>query len=99
MPSVMGLLEEWEAAARVRAEELRAEMERITAELADAEAVLERRMIARTELAEPRLLGANRRRHPLPVCRRCRPGARRPRLRLWGPSCRAGTRRRWARSR
>jgi hypothetical protein len=52
MPSVMGLLEEREAAARVRAEELRAEMERITAELADAEAVLERRVIARTELAE-----------------------------------------------
>jgi hypothetical protein len=52
MPSVMGLLEEREAAARVRAEELRAEMERITAELADAEVVLERRLIARTELAE-----------------------------------------------
>ncbi|MBG0850331.1 hypothetical protein I2W78_00160 [Streptomyces spinoverrucosus] len=52
MPSVMGLLEEREAAARVRAEELRAEMERITAELADAEAALERRVIARTELAE-----------------------------------------------
>ena len=52
MPSVMGLLEEREAAARVRAEELRAEMGRITAELADAEAVLERRVIARTELAE-----------------------------------------------
>jgi hypothetical protein len=52
MPSVMGLLEEREAAARVRAEELRVEVERIAAELADAEAVLERRVIARTELAE-----------------------------------------------
>ncbi|MEU2135474.1 hypothetical protein [Streptomyces sp. NPDC018352] len=52
MPSVMGLLEEREAAARVRAEELRVAMERIVAELADAEAVLERRVIARTELAE-----------------------------------------------
>ncbi|MFF9573483.1 hypothetical protein [Streptomyces sp. NPDC014685] len=48
----MGLLEEREAAARVRVEELRARMERVTAELADAEAVLERRVIARTELAE-----------------------------------------------
>ncbi|WP_264937569.1 hypothetical protein [Streptomyces sp. A012304] len=48
----MGLLEEREAAARVRAEELRAEVERITAELADAEAVLQRRVIARAELAE-----------------------------------------------
>lgn len=38
MPSVTGLLEEREAAARVRAEELRAEMERITAELADSPA-------------------------------------------------------------
>jgi hypothetical protein len=33
----MGLLEEREAAARVRAEELRVEMDRIAAELADAE--------------------------------------------------------------
>ncbi|MGW3958027.1 hypothetical protein ACWEKM_45875 [Streptomyces sp. NPDC004752] len=41
MPSVMGLLEEREAAVRVRAEELRVVMERIAAELADAEAVLE----------------------------------------------------------
>jgi hypothetical protein len=52
MPSVMRLLEEQEAAARVRAEALRAEMERIWAELVDVEAVLERRVIARTELAE-----------------------------------------------
>lgn len=52
MPLVMGLPEEREVAARVRAQELRAELERISAELADAEAVLERRWIARTELAE-----------------------------------------------
>ncbi|WP_420082673.1 hypothetical protein ACN6AT_39505 (plasmid) [Streptomyces sp. JL4002] len=52
MTSVMGLLEERETTARVRAEELREESERILAELADAEAVLERRVIARTELAE-----------------------------------------------
>ncbi|WKX14074.1 hypothetical protein [Streptomyces sp. NL15-2K] len=41
--SVMGLLEEREAAARVRAEELRAEAERVLAQLAEAEGVLERR--------------------------------------------------------
>ncbi|MFJ2746374.1 hypothetical protein ACIO3O_42700 [Streptomyces sp. NPDC087440] len=52
MTSVMGLLEEREAAARVRMEEVRAEAERILAELASAEAVLERRVIARMELAE-----------------------------------------------
>ncbi|MCA1846183.1 MAG: hypothetical protein LC792_23920 [Actinobacteria bacterium] len=52
MTSVMGLLEERETAARVRAEELRAQAERIAAELGEAEAVLERRMIARVELAE-----------------------------------------------
>lgn len=52
MTSVMGLLEEREATARVRAEELRAEAERVLAELGQAEAVLERRVIARVELAE-----------------------------------------------
>ncbi|MFI6056552.1 hypothetical protein ACIBCO_41705 [Streptomyces violascens] len=52
MTSVMGLLEEREAAARVRVEGLQAEAERVLAELGDAEAVLERRVIARTELAE-----------------------------------------------
>lgn len=50
--SVMGLLEERETAARVRAEGLQAEADRILAELAEAEAVLERRVIARVELAE-----------------------------------------------
>ncbi|MCX4455733.1 hypothetical protein OOK58_27540 [Streptomyces sp. NBC_01728] len=52
MTSVMGLLEEREKAARVRAEELQGEADRILAELAEAEAVLERRVIARVELAE-----------------------------------------------
>ncbi|NUK82124.1 hypothetical protein HRW23_33095 [Streptomyces lunaelactis] len=52
MASVMGLLEVREAAARVRAEELRAEADRVLAELGEAEAVLERRVIARLELAE-----------------------------------------------
>jgi hypothetical protein len=48
----MGLLEERETAARVRVEELRAEAERMVAELGEAETVLERRVIARAELAE-----------------------------------------------
>lgn len=50
--SVMGLLEEREAAARVRVEELQAKAERVLAELGEAETVLERRVIARAELAE-----------------------------------------------
>ncbi|MFE4415997.1 hypothetical protein [Streptomyces sp. NPDC056821] len=54
MASVMGLLEEREAAARVRVEELQTEADRILSELAVAEAVLERRAIARVELAEAR---------------------------------------------
>lgn len=52
MASVMGLLEERETAARVAVEELQAEADRILAELGVAEAVLERRVIARMELAE-----------------------------------------------
>ena len=52
MASVMGLLEVREAAARVRVEELRAEVDRVLAELVDAEAVLERRAIALAEPAE-----------------------------------------------
>ncbi|GAA3815004.1 hypothetical protein ACFQ0G_00425 [Streptomyces chiangmaiensis] len=52
MASVMGLLEERETAARVRVEELQAEADRVLSELAAAEAVLERRAIARVELAE-----------------------------------------------
>lgn len=52
MASVMGLLEERETAARAAVEELQAEADRILAELGVAEAVLERRVIARVELAE-----------------------------------------------
>lgn len=52
MPSVMGLLETRESTARVRVEELRVEAERVLAELAEAEAVLERRLIAVAELAD-----------------------------------------------
>ncbi|MET7305509.1 hypothetical protein [Embleya sp. NPDC005575] len=48
----MRLLEERETAARVRVEELRAEADRVLAALRDAEAVLERRVIAVAELAE-----------------------------------------------
>lgn len=48
----MGLLEEREAAARVRVEGLQAEAERVLAELGDAQVVLERRVIALAELAE-----------------------------------------------
>ncbi|WP_372407410.1 hypothetical protein [Streptomyces luteireticuli] len=52
MALVMGLLEEREAAARVRVEDLQAEEDRILAELGAVEVVLVRRVIARTELAE-----------------------------------------------
>ncbi|MFD7713146.1 hypothetical protein [Streptomyces sp. NPDC059786] len=52
MASVMGLLEEREAAARARVEELQAEAERVMAELGEAETLLERRVIARVELVE-----------------------------------------------
>ncbi|MDJ0386454.1 hypothetical protein QMF80_37835 [Streptomyces sp. G-G2] len=48
----MGLMERREAVARVRVEELRSEAERVLAELAGAEAVLERRVSAVAELAE-----------------------------------------------
>jgi hypothetical protein len=50
--SVMGLLEARETAARVRVDELRVEADRVLAELAVAEALLERRAIALAELAE-----------------------------------------------
>ncbi|MFJ1758660.1 hypothetical protein, partial [Kitasatospora sp. NPDC088134] len=52
MPSVVGLLEARESAARVRVEELRVEADRILAELSQAEALLERRTIALMELTE-----------------------------------------------
>ncbi|MFI6586043.1 hypothetical protein [Embleya sp. NPDC050493] len=48
----MGLLEERETAARVRVEELRAEVDRVLALLRDAEVLLERRVVAVEELAE-----------------------------------------------
>jgi hypothetical protein len=48
----MGLLEERESAARVRVEELRVEADRVLAALREAEAVLERRVVAVEELAE-----------------------------------------------
>ncbi|MFE7842953.1 hypothetical protein ACFU53_44885 [Streptomyces sp. NPDC057474] len=57
MASVMGLLEEREAAARAAVEELRAEADGILAELGVAEAVLERRVIAWVELAEALAVG------------------------------------------
>jgi hypothetical protein len=46
----MGLLEAWETAARAAVEELQAEADRILVELVVAEAMLERRVIARVEL-------------------------------------------------
>lgn len=50
MPSVLGLLEEREAAARVRVEGLREEAARLAGVLESAEIELERRVIAREEL-------------------------------------------------
>ncbi|MGW0994218.1 hypothetical protein ACWD5V_13045 [Streptomyces sp. NPDC002523] len=52
MASVMGLMEEREAAAWVRMEEFQAEANRNLSELAAADVVLEHRAIARVELAE-----------------------------------------------
>ena len=57
MPSVVGLLEAREAAARVRVEELRTEVDRVLAELAAAEALLDRRAIAVAELTEALAVG------------------------------------------
>ncbi|AKH86450.1 hypothetical protein AA958_34200 [Streptomyces sp. CNQ-509] len=58
VPSVMGLLEARESAARVRVEELRAEADRVRVELVEAEAVLGRRVVALAELAEVLAAGA-----------------------------------------
>lgn len=66
MTSVMGLLEEREAAARVRVEALQAEADRILAELGVAEAVLERSVIARAELAEALATPAEQTQAPVP---------------------------------
>jgi hypothetical protein len=52
VPSVMGLLEERELAARQRVEELREEADRILAVLRDAEATWERFVIARETVGE-----------------------------------------------
>ncbi|GAB2736620.1 hypothetical protein [Kitasatospora kifunensis] len=58
MASVVGLLEERELAARKRVESLREEVDRVLAELRDAETDWERWMIARERvdrvLSEPR---------------------------------------------
>ncbi|MFA3840399.1 hypothetical protein [Streptomyces aureus] len=55
---VLGILEEREAAARVRVKELQVDVHRVLAALATAEAVLERRVIARTGLAEALAAGS-----------------------------------------
>lgn len=52
MASVLGMLEEREAAARVRAEGLREEATRLAGVLEAAEIELDRRVIAREEQAE-----------------------------------------------
>ncbi|MFJ4777915.1 hypothetical protein [Streptomyces sp. NPDC088762] len=52
MASVLGMLEEREAAARVRVEGLREEAARVAATLEAAEIELDRRVIAREELVE-----------------------------------------------
>jgi hypothetical protein len=52
MPSVVGLLEEWERAALVRAEGLRVELDGPQAELARTEDAARRAVIAREELVE-----------------------------------------------
>ncbi|RWZ73966.1 hypothetical protein EQK42_21440, partial [Streptomyces albidoflavus] len=52
MASVLGMLEEREAAARVRVEGLREEAARLAGALEAAEIELDRRVIAREELVE-----------------------------------------------
>ncbi|MGW0563232.1 hypothetical protein ACWDZ4_22135 [Streptomyces sp. NPDC003016] len=52
MVSVLGMLEEWEATARVREEGLREEAARLAEVLEAAEIELDRRVIAREELVE-----------------------------------------------
>ncbi|MGP8304478.1 hypothetical protein ACTPOK_42635 [Streptomyces inhibens] len=56
--SVLGMLEEREAAARVRVEGLREEVARLAEVLEAAEIELDRRVIAREELVEPLALSA-----------------------------------------
>ncbi|MFE2854400.1 hypothetical protein ACFXJO_25160 [Streptomyces lavendulae] len=52
MPSVVGLLEERERAALARAEELRAELERVQAAVAEAEEAARRAAVAREEVVD-----------------------------------------------
>lgn len=52
MPSVLGLVEEREAGARLRVERLRSEAARLAGELGEAEAELSRLVIARETLRE-----------------------------------------------
>ncbi|MFE5092439.1 hypothetical protein ACFRCI_19185 [Streptomyces sp. NPDC056638] len=52
MPSVIGLLEEREAIARQRMESLPGEMDRLVAELRDAEAAQERPLIAEETVSQ-----------------------------------------------
>ncbi|MFJ8828312.1 hypothetical protein ACIREE_42210, partial [Streptomyces sp. NPDC102467] len=58
MASVLGMLEEREAAARVRVEGLREEVARLAEVLEAAEIELDRRVIAREELVEALALSA-----------------------------------------
>ncbi|MEV8212011.1 hypothetical protein [Streptomyces sp. NPDC079189] len=52
MPSVMGLIEEREVAARQRVESLRDELDRIVAELAEAESARDRLVIAKETVCQ-----------------------------------------------
>ncbi|MCX5009530.1 hypothetical protein OG765_00735 [Streptomyces sp. NBC_00555] len=52
MPSVMGLIEEREVAARQRVELLRNELDRLVAELEEAEAARDRLVIAKETVSE-----------------------------------------------
>lgn len=52
MSSVMGLLEEREVAARQRVEVLREELDRLVAELEEAEAARDRLVIAKETVSE-----------------------------------------------
>ncbi|MGW0793074.1 hypothetical protein ACWD04_34035 [Streptomyces sp. NPDC002911] len=52
MPSVMGLIEEREVAARRRVESLRGELDRLVAELEEAEAARDRLVIAKETVGE-----------------------------------------------
>ncbi|MFD8381780.1 hypothetical protein ACFV2X_25185 [Streptomyces sp. NPDC059679] len=58
--SVLGMLEEREAAARVRVEDLREEAARLAEVLEAAEIELDRRVIAREELVEALAMSAGK---------------------------------------